>query len=172
MKASSKGGEQQLQAVTVTAEKRKENLREVPIAVTVVTADALAHANTPNTASLIQLVPSLTFRQGTTNLNSSLNIRGIGTLSFSPGSEPSVSTVIDGVVYAESGMAFTDLLDPERVEVLQGPQGTLFGINASGGVLNIVTANPTNSEQGYVEGGVYNNNQFRTRGMISGPLSS
>lgn len=162
----------QLEAVTVTAEKRKENLREVPAAVTVVTSDVLARANTPNTASLIQLVPSLTFRQGTTNLNSSLNIRGIGTLSFSPGSEPSVSTVIDGVVYAESGMAFTDLLDPERVEVLQGPQGTLFGLNASGGVLNIVTTNPTNQRQGYVEAGVYNNSQFRTRGMISGPLSS
>ena len=169
---ANKGRVQQLQAVTVTAEKRKENLREVPAAVTVITSDTLARANTPNTASLIQLVPSLTFRQGTTNLNSSLNIRGIGTLSFSPGSEPSVSTVIDGVVYAESGMAFTDLLDPERVEVLQGPQGTLFGLNASGGVLNIVTTNPTNQKQGYVEAGVYDNSQFRTRGMISGPLSS
>jgi iron complex outermembrane receptor protein len=162
----------QLEAVTVTAQKRKENLREVPVAVTVVTSEVLANANTSNTASLIQMVPSLTFRQGTTNLNSSLNIRGIGTLSFSPGSAPSVSTVVDGVVYAESGMAFTDLLDPARVEVLRGPQGTLFGINASGGVLNIVTTDPTGTEQGYVEGGVYNNNQFRTRGMISGPLSS
>jgi iron complex outermembrane receptor protein len=162
----------QLQAVTVTAQKRKENLREVPVAVTVITSEVLANANTSNTASLIQLVPSLTFRQGTTNLNSSLNIRGIGTLSFSPGSAPSVSTVVDGVVYAESGMAFTDLLDPARVEVLRGPQGTLFGINASGGVLNIVTTDPTDTEQGYVEGGVYNNNQYRTRGMISGPLSS
>lgn len=162
----------QLQAVTVTAEKRKENLREVPVAVTVVTSEVLANANTPNTASLIQLVPSLTFRQGTTNLNSSFNIRGIGTLSFSPGSEPSVSTVVDGVVYAESGMAFTDLLDPARVEVLRGPQGTLFGINASGGVVNIVTTDPTDTRQGYIEGGVYNNSQYRTRGMLSGPLSA
>lgn len=162
----------QLQAVTVTAQKRKENLREVPVAVTVVTSEVLANANTSNTASLIQLVPSLTFRQGTTNLNSSLNIRGIGTLSFSPGSAPSVSTVVDGVVYAESGMAFTDLLDPARVEVLRGPQGTLFGINASGGVLNIVTTDPTSTKQGYVEAGAYDNNQFRTRGMVSGPLSS
>ena len=162
----------QLRAVTVTAQKRKENLREVPVAVTVITPEVLANANTSNTASLIEMVPSLTFRQGTTNLNSSLNIRGIGTLSFSPGSTPSVSTVVDGVVYAESGMAFTDLLDPARVEVLRGPQGTLFGINASAGVLNIVTTDPTNTEQGYVEAGAYSNNQFRTRGMVSGPLSS
>lgn len=165
------GQAQKLEPIIVTAEKRKQNLQQAPVAVTVVTSANLARMNTPNTASLIEQVPELTFRQGTTNLNSSFNIRGIGTLSFSPGSEPSVSTVVDGVVYAESGMAFVNLLNPESVQILRGPQGTLFGINSSGGVVDITTFNPTNTKQGYIEGGVYNNNQFYTRGSLSGPMS-
>jgi iron complex outermembrane receptor protein len=103
---------------------------------------------------LVQQVPSLTFRKGTTNVNSSLNIRGIGTTSFSAGSEPAVSTVVDGVVYARSGQAFFDLFDVDRIEVLRGPQGTLFGKNASAGVVSVVTRRPSATPEGFVEAAI------------------
>ena len=73
------------------------------------------------------MVPSLTFQEGSNPRQSSFNVRGIGTQSFSTGVEPSVSTMLDGVVMGRSGQAFMQLLDVERVEVLRGPQGTLFG---------------------------------------------
>lgn len=160
-----------LQTVIVTAEKRKLDIRNVAASVYVVSQDVLTHATAPTTSSLVQFSPSLTATGGTNNLNQSFNIRGIGTLSFSRASEPSVSTVIDGVVYAASGMAFTSLLNVQRVEILNGPQGTLFGINSSAGAINIVTANPTNEKYGYIEGSVFNDNEYRVRGLFSGPVS-
>ncbi|TWB11841.1 iron complex outermembrane receptor protein [Nitrospirillum amazonense] len=160
-----------LTEIIVTAQKRGENLTSVPVAMSVVTGDALAHAGVSTSESLPNLVPGVTFRKGTTNKNSALNIRGIGTLSFSSGAEPSVSTVVDGVVYARSGMAVTDLLDIDRVEVLRGPQGTLFGKNASAGVINIVTADPKTSFGGYAEASGADNGEVRLRSSISAPLS-
>ncbi|MBV6289467.1 TonB-dependent receptor [Pseudomonas aegrilactucae] len=159
-----------LKAVTVTATRREASLQQVPVAVSVVEGEQLERDNRNGVASIAQQVPTLNFRTGASNKDTSLFIRGVGTISTSPGVEPTVATVIDGVVYARPGQATLDLLDLERIEVLRGPQGTLFGKNASAGVLNIVTKAPTEQTQGFVEQAYYSGNESRTRFGIGGSL--
>jgi iron complex outermembrane receptor protein len=159
-----------LQAVTVTATRRAESLQKVPVAVSVVDGEQLERDNRNGVASIVQQVPSLNFRTGASNKDTSLFIRGVGTISTSPGVEPTVATVIDGVVYGRPGQATLDLLDLERIEVLRGPQGTLFGKNASAGVLNIVTKAPTEETHGYIDQSYYSGSESRTRFGIGGSL--
>jgi iron complex outermembrane receptor protein len=143
--------------VIVTAQRREENLRDVPLAITVATREALEARNFSNPAQLPLLVPSLQLTNfqaspGATNFS----VRGIGTASFSHLIEPSVATVIDGVVMGRPEMGVMEFSDLERVEVLNGPQGMLFGKNASAGLVNIVTARPRigqTSFDGEVTGG-------------------
>jgi iron complex outermembrane receptor protein len=116
-----------LEEIVVTAQKREQSVQDVPIAVSVLSAEKIESAHAVGLEGLQQLIPSVSFRKGNTNRNSAVVIRGIGTISFSTAAEPSVSTVVDGVVLGRSGQAFTDLYDLERLEVLRGPQGTLFG---------------------------------------------
>lgn len=127
------------EVVIVTAQKREENLQKVPAAVSVLSAAAISNANAVNIEGITTLIPSLTFNKGGTTLNSSLFLRGVGTINFSIAAEPSVAFVLDGVVMARAGEAFGDLYDLQRMEVLRGPQGTLFGKNASAGVVNVVS---------------------------------
>ncbi|HYE52250.1 MAG TPA: TonB-dependent receptor [Azospirillaceae bacterium] len=160
-----------IQQIVVTAQKREENLNSVPVTLSVVSGDLLEKSGVVNTEALISLVPTLTIRKGTTNVNSAINIRGIGTISFSAGAEPSVSTVLDGVVLARSGMAFNDLVDIQRIEVLRGPQGALFGKNASAGVLNIVSKDPSESPSAFAEAALYDIGEVRLKSTVTGPLS-
>lgn len=157
--------------IIVTAQKREQNLQDVPVAISVVSGDQLERSNVNSAEQLFQRVPTLTFRKGNTNKDSALSIRGVGTISFSSGVEPSVSTVIDGVVYARTGQQTSDFLDVERIEVLRGPQGSLFGKNASAGVINIVSREPGNELGGYVDAAWYEGNEYRIRGSIGGPLA-
>ena len=140
-----------MEKITVTSQKRVENLNEVPVAVSVLREDQINSAFSANIEGLQALVPSVSFRKGNTNRNSAITVRGIGTISFSVAAEPSVSTVVDGVVLGRSGQAFVDLYDLERIEVLRGPQGTLFGKNASAGVVNITTKRPSDEFGGSAE---------------------
>ena len=169
--AQATAGTAQVEEVIVTAQRREERLQKVPVAVTVVSGDQLAARQTFSTEQLVAQVPTLTFRKGTTNVNSALNLRGIGTISFSAGAEPAVSTVVDGVVLARSGQAFFDFFDIARIEVLRGPQGTLFGKNASAGVVSIVTRAPSATRTGFVEGSAFQGNEYRLRAGVSGPIS-
>lgn len=165
--------ESQLQSVTVTATRRTESLQTVPLAVSVVTGADLENANRNTLGALSTQVPSLNFRTGASNKDTSLFVRGVGTISTSPGVEPTVSTVIDGVVLSRPGQATLDLLDVDRVEVLRGAQGTLFGKNASAGVVNIVTQTPSRELEGYVDASYFNEgNERRLRAGISGPIGS
>ncbi len=161
----------QVEEIVVTAQKVEENVQDVPIAITAISGDALTAAGTTSLENLGQLVPSVTFRKGTTNANSAVVLRGVGTISFSIAAEPSVSTVVDGVVLSRSGQAFADLVEIERLEVLRGPQGTLFGKNASAGLINVVSKGGTDIFEGEftVEG--YEGEEYRGRGTISGPLA-
>ncbi len=158
--------------IIVTAQKREQNIQDVPVAVSVISGAALEAQGGINIENAQYLVPSLNFRKSGSALNQSLYLRGVGTTTFSIGGEPSVGTVLDGVVLARSGEAFSDLVDIERIEVLRGPQGTLFGKNASAGVINIVSRRPGNSFGGSVEGGFFfgNGQEYRVRGGIDAPL--
>lgn len=156
--------------IVVTAQKVSENVQDVPIAITALTADRLEQAGTTSLEGLTQLVPSVTFRKGTTSANSAIVMRGVGTITFSVAAEPSVSTVVDGVVLSRSGQAFMDLVDAERLEVLRGPQGTLFGKNASAGLVNIVSKGGSNEFQAEGRAEWYEGNEYRMRGTVSGPL--
>lgn len=162
---------EQLEKVTVTATKREESLQVVPIAITVLSGDQLELQNLNNVSTITQQIPSMTYRSNASNKDQSLFIRGVGTISTSPGVEPTVSTVVDGVVYARPGQATLDLVDVERFEVLRGPQGTLFGKNASAGVINIVTKRPSAQTERYVDASYYQGNEWRIRGGVSGALS-
>ncbi|MFZ2995800.1 TonB-dependent receptor [Sphingobium sp.] len=157
--------------IVVTAQKRAERLQDVPLAVTAVSADALANRQINDSSSLVQAVPSLTFQQGATPTNNSFRIRGIGTALFGQGVESSVSTVVDGVVAVRQTQGFTDLADIERVEVLRGPQGTLFGKNATAGVISVTTARPSREFEGRGEFTIAEHGEYRARGTVSGPIT-
>lgn len=160
-----------LETITVTSQKRVENLNEVPVAVTVLREEQINSAFTANIEGLQALVPSVSFRKGNTTRNSAITIRGIGTISFSIAAEPSVSTVVDGVVLGRSGQAFVDLYDLERIEVLRGPQGTLFGKNASAGVINMTSKRPGDDFSGMFEATLMQDNEYRLKGRVSGALN-
>jgi len=116
-----------LEEIVVTSQKRVERLQDVPLAVTAISGESLSEAGINDTTRLSNLTPSLTFTEGAQPNNRNFRIRGIGTAVFGQGFEPAVSVVVDGVVLARASQGFTDLADIERVEVLRGPQGTLFG---------------------------------------------
>jgi len=156
--------------IIVTAQKRSERLQDVPAAVSVVSGDTLAKMSINNIEDSQRLVPALTFVKGDTSLNSALFLRGIGTVSFSIAAEPSVTSVIDGVVLSRAGESFGDLYDIDRIEVLRGPQGTLFGKNSSAGVINIVTKEPGDTLGGYVDLGYFDRNEFKAKASIGGPI--
>ncbi|WP_432381226.1 TonB-dependent receptor [Duganella sp. P38] len=158
-------------SVTVNATRRNASLQSVPVAVSVLDGDALNNANRTSIDTIVQEVPSVTFRQQGGNKDSTIFVRGIGTISTSPGVEPTVSTVVDGVVYARPGQATLDLLDIEHIEILRGPQGTLFGKNASSGVLNVIGRKSTQESTGFVDASWYEGNEKRVRAGVSGAIN-
>ena len=160
-----------IEEIIVTAQKREESLHEVPLALTVLNAPQISSSHANNIENLASFVPSLTIRKGNTTRNSAVFLRGIGTFSFSIAAEPSVSTVVDGVVLARSGQAFSDLYDIEQIEVLRGPQGTLFGKNASAGVLNITTRQPVQEFESDISLSLFQQGERRLKGSVSGALT-
>ncbi|MFC3440797.1 TonB-dependent receptor [Sphingobium rhizovicinum] len=157
--------------IVVTAQKRAERLVQVPLAVTAVTGESLVNNQINDTNSLTRAVPSLTYQAGNNPGNNGFRIRGVGTQLFSFGVESAVSVVVDGVVAPRQAQGFSDLADLERVEVLRGPQGTLFGKNSTAGVINIVTQRPSDTFEGRVEGTVAEQDEYRVKGTVSGPIS-
>lgn len=157
--------------IIVTAQKRSERLQDVPLSVTALTAESLESRQITDTSGLTQLAPSLSFQQGNNPSNASFRIRGIGTSLFGQGTEPSVSVVLDGVVAARQAQGFADLIDVERIEVLRGPQGTLFGKNSTAGVISVVTARPSKEWTGRAQATVAEFDEYRIAGTLSGPIS-
>ena len=160
----------QVEEIIVTSQKVEENVQDVPIAITAVSGDRLTQAVVFSLENISTVVPSVTFRKGTTSANSAIVMRGVGTITFSVAAEPSVSTVVDGVVLSRSGQAFMDLVDLERLEVLRGPQGTLFGRNASAGLVNIVSKGGTDEFEAEANADLFEGGEYRLRAAISGPL--
>ncbi|MCL9999414.1 MAG: TonB-dependent receptor [Erythrobacter sp.] len=160
----------QVEEIIVTAQKVEENVQDVPIAISAVSGDRLQQAGVISLENISTVVPSVTFRKGTTSANSAIVMRGVGTITFSVAAEPSVSTVVDGVVLSRSGQAFMDLVDIQRLEVLRGPQGTLFGRNASAGLVNIVSKGGTDTLEAEFNADWFEGEEYRLRAAISGPI--
>ncbi len=156
----------------VTANKRVERLQEVPASITAVGAATIEKMQIVNPQDFQQLAPTLNFQAADEARLFNFSIRGIGTEAFSVGVEPSVATIIDGVVYTRPGAAFDGLGDIERVEVLNGPQGTLQGKNASAGAISIVTKAPNRTEfEGRAEVTAAEANEYRANLMLTGPIN-
>ena len=159
------------EVIIVTAQKRVQNVQEVAAAVTVGGGEQVERAGGYNIESVQAQIPTLNFRKGGTNLNSSLFLRGVGTINFSIAAEPSVAVVLDGVVLARAGEAFGDLSDIQRIEVLRGPQGTLFGKNSSAGVVNIVSKAPGRVHSGDIQLTANDGNEYKLRASVDMPFS-
>lgn len=160
-----------LQTVTVTATKREQTLQDVPIAVSVVDDATISRAAIVDLNDLQSVVPSLTVGQLQSSANTNFIIRGFGNGANNAGIEPSVGVFIDGVYRSRSASQISDLPNIERVEVLRGPQSTLFGKNASAGVVSVVTKKPQYEFGGVVDATVSNFNGYRLNGYVTGPLA-
>ena len=157
--------------IIVTATKRAQTLQEVPVAVTVTTSDVIEKAQILDIKDLQSVVPTFRVSQLQNSANTSLSIRGFGNGGNNIGIEPAVGVFIDGVYRSRAAASIGDLPKLERVEVLSGPQSTLFGKNASAGVVSVVTAKPEFETNGYVEAGVGNFNQIYSRAYLTGGIS-
>lgn len=157
--------------IIVTATKRQTTLQDTPVAVDVTSSMTIEQSNILDIADLQSVVPSLKVTTLQTAANTNFIIRGFGNGANNPGIEPSVGIFVDGVYRSRSAARLGDLPNLERVEVLKGPQSTLFGKNASAGVISVVTQKPSFESEGYVELGLGNYNQRIIRGYATGALS-
>jgi iron complex outermembrane receptor protein len=160
-----------LEEVMVTAQKREQNLQDVPVAVTAISSKAIEQLGILTTTDLVRITPSMTYEQSNNKTNSGFRIRGVGTDVHGIGVEQAVAMIVDDVALLAQGQAIGNLLDIERIEVLRGPQSTLFGKAASAGVINIITKSPSDEFEGTVEGTWTDESETRLLGAISGPMS-
>jgi iron complex outermembrane receptor protein len=157
--------------IIVTASKRSQTLQDTPIAVSVTSAADLQNAQIRDLIDLQSAVPSLRVSQLQSSANTNFIIRGFGNGANNPGIEPSVGVFIDGVYRSRSAAQIGDLPNVERIEVLRGPQSTLFGKNASAGVISIVTQKPQYEFGGSVEASYGNYDAIVLKADITGPIS-
>jgi outer membrane receptor protein involved in Fe transport len=159
--------------IVITAQGRAQILQDVPLAVSAISAESLQNSGATDIRQLNQLAPSLLVSSTGSEANGSARIRGIGTVGDNPGLESSVAVFIDGVYRSRSGIGLSELGEIERVEVLRGPQGTLFGRNASAGILNVISKKPNMNEfEGFGELTYGNYDFIRASGGLTGPLGA
>ena len=159
-----------LTEIIVTAQKREQNIQDVPISVIALSAQQLKDGGVTDIKNLQALTPGLTVTSTTSENVTTARIRGIGTVGDNPGLESSVGVVIDGVYRPRNGVGFGDLGEIEQIEILEGPQGELFGKNNDAGVINIVTKRPSSTFGATAEitGGNYNDREINA--SVTGPL--
>jgi iron complex outermembrane recepter protein len=157
--------------IIVTATRRAESVSDIPIAVSAVDGDTLRNSGGTDIKAITQLAPSLSISSTGTEANGSARIRGIGTVGDNPGLESSVAIFIDGVYRSRSGVGLNELGEVERVEVLRGPQGTLFGRNASAGLIHVISKKPSFEFGGFAEATYGNYDALRFAGAVTGPVS-
>lgn len=158
--------------VTVTARRVEEDVQDVPIPVAVLGADFLSESGAFNIGRIKDAVPSVQF-YSTNPRNSAVNIRGLGAPFglTNDGIEQGVGLYVDGVYYARPASAVMDFIDINQVEVLRGPQGTLFGKNATAGVVQMITARPRHEFGGNVEATIASHEEYRIKGSVTGPIT-
>ena len=157
----------------VTAQRRSERLQDVPIAISALGSDQLADAGANDIGALRGAVPGLTISNSAgINASNLVSIRGVGGLAVPIGTSQAVAFYVDGVYLSRPDAAFFSLDDVERVEVLRGPQGTLYGRNATAGAINIITREPGDTLAGGFDVRTGNFNSVNARGSVSGPLGA
>lgn len=169
----------EVEEVIVTAQKREERIIDVPISVTALSGETLERARVTDVQSLSRVVPGFTYEDNLISSGSRARVRGIGSPTFTSGVETSVSVAIDGVVTGPTGSGLSNMFDVGHVEVLRGPQGTLFGKNATAGAVAIVSRAPTRDFSAYLNvshtwddfSDQTNFRTIRTEGAVSGPLT-
>lgn len=157
--------------IIVTATKREQTLQEIPVAVTVTSAETIERAQVRDLIDLQTVAPTLRVSQNQTSGNATFSIRGFGNGGNNTGVEPSVGIFIDGVYRSRAGSGISDLPNLKRVEILRGPQSTLFGKNASAGVISIVTQEPKYEFGGSAEASYGNYNAIVLKADVTGPLA-
>lgn len=157
--------------IVVTATKREQTLQETPISVSVTSGETIEQAQIRDVLDLQTVAPSLRVSQLQNSSSSTFIIRGFGNGDNNFGIEPSVGVFIDGVFRSRSASSLNDLANVQRIEVLNGPQSTLFGKNASAGVISVVTREPQFEFGGSLEAGYGNRDDIRIKGDITGPIT-
>ncbi len=158
--------------IIVTATRRSQALSDVPLAISAVTSESLQNSGATDIRQLNQLSPSLLVTSTTSEAGAGVaRIRGIGTVGDNPGLESSVAVFIDGVYRSRTGTGLTELGAIDRIEVLRGPQGTLFGRNASAGLIHVITAKPKFENEGTAEATYGNYDFWRGQIGLTGPIS-
>lgn len=163
-------GSRKLDTITVTARKTEENLQDVPISVTAVSGDILDDNGITTFQSLAERTPNLRVQVTEGGPATIVGIRGIAS-GFNRGFEQSVGVVVDGVYNARGEFFRTGIIDVERVEVLRGPQGTLFGKNATAGLINVITAGPTDTFEASLKTRIGSDELYGATAVVSGPLT-
>ncbi|WP_374410362.1 TonB-dependent receptor [Novosphingobium colocasiae] len=155
--------------IIVTAQKRSESVQKTPLAITAIGGDALRISGVSNVTSIVQSVPSLQLGKfyGVANVT----LRGIALSALNAGVESPVAFHVDGVYFGRPAAVLSSFYDVQRVEVLRGAQGTLYGRNATGGSINIITADPTSEFSGFAQATYGNYNHLAVEAAISGPLA-
>jgi iron complex outermembrane receptor protein len=157
-----------IEEIVVTAQHRTESIQDVPISITALSGAALAQAGIQDTESLSDLTPGLLVARSVVG---KISIRGIGNENYTISGDPDVAVHTDGVYVARATAGLFDFFDIDRVEVLRGPQGTLYGRNATGGVINVLPNTPTDTFAASIAADGGNYNAFRSEAMVNQPLS-
>ncbi len=165
--AAAQEGELMLEEIIITAERRQASLQDTAISVSAFSGEDLARAGIETSEHLAGITPGLQIQR---DVIGKVVIRGVGAENFTVAGDPGVAISADGVYLARSSVSIFDLFDLERVEVLRGPQGTLYGRNATGGAINFIANKPTDELQVAVSGDVGDFNKRRLEAALSGPL--
>jgi len=160
-----------IQDIVVTAQRREESLQKVPIAITTINPEEIATAGVFNSLDLPRIAPGVTTSPTTANSFFIPYIRGVGSNSPATGNDSSIAVYIDGVYQSDKSANILEFNSIERMEVLKGPQGTLFGRNATGGAINIITRQPQFTFSGSAEASYARFDQWVAKGYVTGPLT-
>ncbi|QIB67595.1 TonB-dependent receptor [Kineobactrum salinum] len=156
-----------LEEIVVTAQKRSESLADVPIQVNAFTAQAIEDAGITSTEDVISQVPNVTFDRGNSYRSAFITMRGLTQIN---NADPPIAFIVDGVQQTNQETIGVNLFDLEQVEVLRGPQGTLYGRNAVGGAINVVTRAPGNEFEGYLRGSYAEGDSYSMTAAVAGPI--
>lgn len=160
-----------IETVVVTAEKREQNIQSVGMSISAFSGDMLEQNNIGSVAELASYVPGLQITQSNNNRNSQISIRNVGTSGTNPGTEPDVGVFLDGVFIPVAGPIYSEVTDISTVEILRGPQGTLYGRNTPVGAVNITTRAPSQETEGMIDLQLGNHGKMRSAGYFGGGIS-